>query len=55
MCVNDEDLFLYGDFNSPKASLFNIQFKKCKDRPDCKTEDELRTFLKNKWILFIYN
>ena len=30
-CVDEENLLLYGDYGSYKASLFNVQFVKCHD------------------------
>ena len=55
MCPDEDHLYLFGDFNSAKASLFNIQFKRCVDRPDCKSDEEIAEFLRNKWVMFIYN
>ena len=42
-CVDEEDLYMYGDYNSDKASLFNIQLVKCKNetRSDCKSEHQI--------------
>ena len=55
MCAEKEDLVLRGDFNSYQASLFNVQLKKCTDRPDCKSPEEITQFLRDKWLLVLYN
>ena len=55
-CVNEADLRIYGDYNSYKAQLFNIQFVKCHDKPGfCKSDEEISEFLRNKYILLFYN
>ena len=50
-------MFIYGDFNSYKANLFNIQFVKCHDKPEgfCKTDAEIKEFMRDKWILILFN
>lgn len=55
LCVDREDLHIFGDYNTQSAKLFNIQFIKCHDRPDCKKEDEIIQFLRNKFIATVYN
>ena len=37
LCIDKEDIEVYGDWNSHKAQLLNVQFIKCHDRPDCKS------------------
>ena len=54
-CVDKEDLILYGDYSSYKASQFNVQFIKCHDRPDCKSQEEITAFIRNKFLLILYN
>ena len=55
MCVDPSDAYLYGDYNSDEASIFNIQLVKCHDRDDCWPEHEILEFLKNKFILVRHN
>ena len=51
----DEDISVIGDYNSDKARQFVIQFEKCDNetRPTCKSEDDIRDFLKEKYILIL--
>ncbi len=54
-CANQEDLTVYGDFNTQAGLLFNVQFIKCHDRPDCKSKKEITAFLRNKFIVVLAN
>ena len=33
----------------------NVQLKKCHDRPDCKSDEEILKFFRNKFLLLFYN
>ena len=44
-----------GNYNSADAKLFKLAITKCKDRPDCKSEQEITEFLKGKYIGIYYN
>ncbi len=55
ICPDLEDLKIFGDFSTQAAQLFNVQFIKCHDRPDCKTPEEITKILRNKFILSVYN
>ena len=44
-----------GDFNTDTARLIQIQLKKCVGHDYCKTDDEMREFFRNKWMMFLYN
>ena len=55
ICLNEEDLFLYGDYDSANASQFEIQLIKCTNRDDCKSEEEIREYFRQKFILLMYN
>ena len=35
--------------------MLNIQLRKCQDRPDCKTDDQIKQYLKDKYIVLLYN
>ena len=54
-CVDEDDLTVFGDYNSYKAQQFNVQFVKCHDKPYCKRPDEITEFLKNKFFVILYN
>ena len=51
ICPDKEDLLIFGDYNTQDTQIFNVQFIKCHDRPDCKTPDEITKTLRNKYIL----
>lgn len=53
--MDQSELYLYGDYNSYKASQFNVQLIRCHDRDDCKSEEEITAFLKNKFLLLLWN
>ena len=52
-CIS-QDYELYGDFNSGSASHLVIQFEKCAGE-NCKSESEITTFLRRKFILTMQN
>lgn len=53
--MDKEDLFLYGDFESVHARSFRIDFIKCNERDDCKTDAEIKKFLSDKYLLILAN
>ena len=48
-------MYINGDFDSEKARQIQIQLKRCVGHDYCKKEEEILTFFKNKWLLFLYN
>ena len=54
-CLDTSDLDIYGDFNTPKATLLNIQLKKCSGRDDCLPDSKIEEFLQNKYLLLVMN
>ena len=55
LCINKEDMRIYGDFDSNAARLMQIQLVKCTGHSYCKSPSEITNFLKEKWMLFLYN
>lgn len=55
LCLNKEEMYIYGDFNSEKTRQINIQLKKCHGRTDCKSDAEITAFFRNKYLLLLYN
>ena len=57
LCVDQDNLEIYGDFNSEKAKQFNVQLVKCTggEANGCKSETEIMAFFRNKWIMMYYN
>ena len=55
LCIEQEDTYIYGDYNTQKARQLNIQLIKCRNRPDCKSEAEITEALRNKFLLIFFN
>jgi hypothetical protein len=56
MCI-DEEVELYGDFNTANARLLFLSFEKCdnKKRKTCKPDEVVTEWLKNQYLVFAYN
>ena len=62
-CIDEEDLYLYGDFNSATGDQLNVQFVRCNNATrleeglpaDCLSDEDITTFTMNKFILVLYN
>lgn len=54
-CIDTEDLVIWGDYNSNTAQQLAVSFVMCKDHEYCKSENEIREWLKNKFIVLLYN
>lgn len=55
LCLNREDLMMYGNFQTEKAQLLNVQFVKCHDRTDCKSDKEIKSFLRDSYLFMLSN
>ena len=55
LCIDKDELFIYGDFDSNQARLIQIQLEKCTGHSYCKEPSEITSFLREKWMLFLYN
>ena len=53
----DQPLNLIGNFNTGTAQLILIMFEKCDStkRKTCKSNAEVREWMKNKYIILVYN
>lgn len=45
-CINQEDLEIYGNFDSKRAKLLRVALKYCQDEVFCRSKDEIDTFMK---------
>lgn len=58
-CIGEEDLYTKGDWNADRASLMNVQLIKCNKEThpelECKSEDQITKFLRDKFIILLYN
>eukprot|EP00347_Sterkiella_histriomuscorum_P012880 403366865 len=52
-CPEWQNLTLQGNWYSPEYKLINLQFKRCSGQ-SCASDDEIKTWLKNKWIQQIF-
>lgn len=53
-CIDKEDLQIWGDYNSAKAQQLVVRFKMCLGE-GCESEENIREWLKGKYIVIIYN
>lgn len=56
MCI-DEDVELYGDFNTANARILFLGFVKCDKtkRKTCKSDKEVNEWLKSQYLIVAYN
>ena len=55
LCLNKEDLWIHGDFNSANARQINVQLRKCRGRPDCKSDEQILEYFSGKYLLILHN
>ena len=48
-------MYLYGDYNSPEARLIQLKLEICLDKPICKPQDEIMEFMRNKFLVLLFN
>ena len=54
-CINKEDSYIFGNYDSNAARLMRIKLTKCVDKPYCKPENEIIEFLRTKYFIFLSN
>jgi hypothetical protein len=57
LCI-DEDISIYGDWNSSVACQLQLQLERCDDSVEgntCVSEEERREWLKQKFFYFLTN
>ena len=54
-CTAKEEMKVFGDWNSKFARLIDITLTKCTGHTYCKTENEIKDWLKNKFFVLMYN
>ena len=55
VCIDKEDLRLWGDFESDFARQFNIDIVKCNGSQSCKNDTEIEEYFKGKYLLILTN
>lgn len=55
-CI-DEQLSVFGDWNTPSGKILILAFEKCDKtkRKTCKTDQEIKEYTKPKYFRFAYN
>ena len=48
-------MHINGHYSSNSARLIEVQLVQCHDRDDCKSHEEIKAFLKNKFLLLLHN
>ena len=55
-CLNGlEDIELWGNHESTNLSQLSVRVLKCKDRPTCKSDDEIDAFIDNSILTVLRN
>ena len=54
-CINKADLEIWGDYNSKSAQQIAIKFKMCEGYDYCEKKEDIREWLRGKYILLLYN
>ena len=54
-CISQEDLEIYGNFDSKKAKMLKVTLKYCQDEVFCRTKDEIDNFMDDKWLIVLKN
>lgn len=55
LCLKQEDMTVYGDFNSDKARMLSVQLKRCVGETYCKSSVEIEDYFRGKFLLFLTN
>lgn len=55
LCLNKEDLSIYGSWDTKFTKMMDIQLRKCTNRPDCKSEQEILQFFRDKFVIVLHN
>ena len=54
-CFKKSSVELWGDFNSARAQQLTVKFKMCEGKSICESKENIREWLKGKYILLLYN
>ena len=55
ICANQDDIEIYGDWNSEKARSIYLTLYRCQGHDYCKTDEQITQFLKGKYLLLLHN
>lgn len=56
-CLDRDELYVSGEFNSEKAALINMRLVRCEETETqkCKSNDEITAFFRDKYLLLLFN
>ena len=60
LCIDKEEIRLYGDYNSLEAQIINVYYERCNNQTivpmnTCHSNEEITNFLKRKFIIVLQN
>ena len=55
LCIDREEMSLYGDYNSLSARTMRVQLMRCLGKDYCKSEEEINQFMLDKYLLMLNN
>ena len=55
LCIDPEEMYIYGDYSSSKARLLDIKLVRCHGHDYCASDEEITAFLRDKFIVLLYN
>jgi len=55
VCIDQEDMRINGDYSTSKARLMNFQLVKCHGHDYCKSDEEIKAYLRNKFVVMLSN
>ena len=54
-CIDEDNLVIWGNYNSGMAMQLAVKFHMCSGHEYCKTKDEIRDWLSGKYIVLLFN
>ena len=54
-CLKENDMQIWGSYDSEKAQQLAISFKMCEGADYCESEENIREWLRHKYIVLLYN
>ena len=55
LCIDREEMYIYGDYSSSKARLLDIKLIRCHGHDYCASDEEITAFLRDKFLILLYN
>ena len=55
LCIDQNQSYLFGDYDSETARTIRVQLLKCKGEVYCKTEEEIISYIHDKYLLLLNN